>query len=118
MDGARAIEDYFAALRVKDRGRLEEMLHPALRHVSPYGEWTDRDRMLDAIWPALGPIWVEELEVVGEPPVCVACYRHGGASSARLAERFRFEGGRIVEIEVFLGVGALPEGASGPADGS
>ncbi|MEO0650631.1 MAG: hypothetical protein AAFZ65_08135 [Planctomycetota bacterium] len=108
---ARAIETieaYFRAFRERDRATLERILVPDLRHVSPFGTQTARDTMLDTVWPQLGPIWVLELAIYGRHPEFLAHYRHGGASDAHLAERFRFNGDRIVEVEVYLGLGAVP----------
>ena len=108
------VRAYFRAFRDRDRVTLERILAPKLIHRSPFGEHRDRDRMLDQVWPHPGPIWAEEVTVYGRAPEFLAHYRHGGASRGHLVERFVFDGERIVEIEVYLGVGALPtEGPEG-----
>ena len=103
-----AIERYYAAYRERDRAVLEELLTADFRFISSFGEFNDRDRMLDQIWPSVGGSWATNLEVFGTGPEFVVIYEHATAPGverprARMAERIRFEGERIAEIEVFIG---------------
>ena len=101
MDGHEAIHAYFRAFRERDRATLERLLTPAFRHLSPFGHFEDRDRMLDEIWPSVGQHSAEDIEVYGEVPAYMVRYRH--SAGTLMAEYVRFEGDRIAEIEVYVG---------------
>src|SRR5688500_10643923 len=104
MDHETAIHDYFRCFRERDRAGLERLLAPDFRHVSPFGIWADRDRMLDAIWPQVGRSWAVDLEIFGAGPDYMVRYRHAGEhEGGALAEHIRFEGDRIAEIQVYVG---------------
>jgi hypothetical protein len=103
MDHAALIRDYFRCFAERDRAGLERLLMPKFRHVSPYGIYDDRDWMLDEIWPHVGRTWAVDIEVYGAAPCFMVRYRHAGERSGSMAERIRFEGARIAEIEVFAG---------------
>ena len=104
-----AIAAYFDAYRTLDLEGLRALLKKDLRHSSPFGEWTDRDAMLGAIWPSVtGKVYATRLEIFGEGPDYLVRYEHGGGSNARIAEYFRFDDGLIAEIEVYFGKGSLP----------
>jgi hypothetical protein len=107
MDQKAAILAYYDSFRTRDRGALERLLVPDFRHRSPFGEYDDRDRMLDEIWPAVGGSWAIDIEIYGEGPDFMVRYRHNVEGSGTMAEYVRFEGGRIAEIEVYLG--SLPQ---------
>ena len=115
MDYRGTIERYYRAYRERDRETLEALLTPDFRFISSFGEYDARDAMLDQIWPYVGLSWATNLHIVGEGPELVAFYEHETAPGveqprARMAERIRFEGERIAEIEVFMG---RPLGAAG-----
>lgn len=108
MDYHRAIESYYRAYRDRDRERLRALLTPDFHFVSSFGEYRDRDAMLDGIWPAVGQSWATGLRVYGEGPEFVVVYEHESAPGTnnpgvRMAEYVRFEGERIAKIEVFVG---------------
>ena len=107
MDGQRAIHAYFRAFRERDREALERLLTPGFVHSSPFGRWEERDAMLDAIWPAVGRHWAEDIEIFGDGPAYMVRYRH--STGALMAEHFRFEGERIAEVEVYTGRSAARE---------
>ncbi|MFP3943243.1 MAG: nuclear transport factor 2 family protein [Alphaproteobacteria bacterium] len=111
MDATDLIRDYYRCFKDRDRERLRELLTPDFRHVSPFGAYDDRDRMLEEIWPHVGKIWAADIEIFGQGPEYMVRYRHAGESSARLAEYIRFEGDRIAEIEVYPGRGAAGGGS-------
>lgn len=107
MDHRDLIHAYFRCFAEKDRARLEELLVPGFVHTSPFGVFTDRDRMLDAIWPGVeaGGRVATGLEIFGDGPEYAVRYHHEG-DVTRIVEMFRFDGDRIAEVEVFLGRGA------------
>ena len=102
MDQRSAIRAYYDAYRTRDRSVLQRLLTPQMRHRSPFGEYYDRDRMLDEIWPAVGAVWAVDLEIFGDGPAYMVRYRHNVDASAPMAEYICFEDDRIVEIEVYL----------------
>ncbi|MEO0983375.1 MAG: nuclear transport factor 2 family protein [Pseudomonadota bacterium] len=102
------IRDYFRCYKDRDRSRLVEILTEDLVHSGPFGRYENRDKMLDEIWPHVGPIWAVDVEVFGDGPGYMVRYRHEGASAGRLSEYMRFDGDRIAEIEVYHGAGAIP----------
>jgi hypothetical protein len=108
MTHADIIREYYRCFRNRDRPTLERILRPDFRHLSPFGSYDDRDRMLEEIWPHVGAIYAVDIEIFGEGPSYMVRYRHSGGSPARLAEYIRFEGDQIAEIEVYLGRGAMP----------
>lgn len=108
MDYHRTIELYYRAFRERDREGLRAILTPGFRHVSSFGEWNDRDAMIEAIWPAVGQSWAANLRIFGDGPEFVVRYEHETAPGAprppmSMAEYIRFEGDRIAEIEVYAG---------------
>jgi hypothetical protein len=108
LDYHAAIERYYRAYRDRDRGILESLLTPDFHFVSSFGEYRDRDTMLDEIWPGVGQAWATGLTVFGEGPEFVVVYDHETAPwverpRMRMAEFVKFRGERIEEIEVFLG---------------
>ncbi len=108
-DPREAIRRYFACFRSKDLETLRGLLAPGLVHTSPWARYEGRDAMLEEVWPQVsGEVWTEDLEIFGDGPGYLVRYRHGGRSTAHLAEYFRFDGARIAEIEVYCGRGALP----------
>lgn len=103
MDHEAAIRSYFRCFQDRDREGLERLLLPNFRHVSPFAIYADRDTMLDEIWPMVGRNWATQIQIFGNAPEYMVRYRHAGEASGTMAEYFRFERGRIAEIEVFVG---------------
>ena len=108
MDYQEAIKRYYRAFQDRDRESLRSVLAPTFHFVSSFGEYHDRDSMLDAIWPAVGQVWATNLRIFGEGPDFVVLYEHESAPGVErpcmcMAEYVRFEGEQIVEIEVFVG---------------
>lgn len=103
MDAPAIIREYYRCFRDRDLETLRGLLTPDFRHVSPFGSFDDRDRMLEEIRPHVGKSWAVDIEIFGQGPEYMVRYRHAGESTAQLAEYIRFEGDRIAEIEVFLG---------------
>lgn len=108
MDYRGAIERYYRAYRERDREALAALLTADFHFVSPFGEYRERDAMLDEIWPSVGHTWASNLRIFGEGPAFVVLYEHENAPGAprppmAMAEHVRFEGDRIAAIEVFIG---------------
>lgn len=108
MDYRGAIERYYRAFRERDLEGLRALLTPDFHFASGFGEYRERDAMLEAIWPAVGQTWATNLRVFGSAPEFVVLYEHQNAPGVerppmRMAEHLRFEGERIAAIEVFTG---------------
>jgi ketosteroid isomerase-like protein len=108
MDYRSAIESYYRAFRERDLSRLRALLAPDFHFVSSFGEYRQRDAMLEEIWPAVGHTWATNLRVFGHGPDFVVVYEHEHAPGVqrptmRMAEYVRFQGEEIAEIEVFVG---------------
>ncbi len=95
------ILDYYRCYKDRDLETLRALLTPDHKHTSPFMTYTDRDTMLNEIWPYVGKAWATEIEVYGAGPEFLVRYQHAGESSARLAERIHFEGDKIAEITVY-----------------
>ncbi|MFN0056994.1 MAG: nuclear transport factor 2 family protein [Planctomycetota bacterium] len=108
MDYHGAIQSYYRAFRDRDLACLRSLLTPDFHFVSSFGEYRQRDPMLDAILPAVGQAWATNLRVFGHGPEFVVVYEHETAPGVarppmRMAEYIRFRGEQIAEIEVFVG---------------
>lgn len=109
MDAHRsAIRTYYRAFRDRDREALVSLLTADFHFVSGFGEYRERDAMLDEIWPDVGQAWAADLRIFGDGPDYVVVYQHETAPGVqrprmRMAEYVRFEGDRIAQIEVFIG---------------
>lgn len=108
MDYRQIIEAYYGAFRERDRERLRSILTPDFHHVSSFGEWRNRDAMLEAIWPGVGQSWAVNLQIFGDAPEFMVRYQHEGLPGSRrppmsMAEFIRFDGDKIAEIEVYIG---------------
>lgn len=115
MNHCDLIRDYYRCYKERDQERLRALTAPDLVHSGPFGRYEDRDAMIDEIWPHVGPIWAADIEIFGDGPAYMVRYRHEGAASGRLSEYVRFDGDTIVEIEVYLGDGAVPGLGGGAA---
>ena len=105
MDQRATIEHYYRCFRERDLEGLRGILTEDFRHVSSFGEHSDRDRMLADIWPSVGESWARDLHVFGEAPEFMVRYVVESRTRAPvgMAEYIRFRGDRIEEIEVYLG---------------
>ncbi len=108
MDFREVIARYYSAFRYRNREELEEILTPDFHFVSGFGEFRDRDAMLDAIWPSVGGAWATNLRIFGDTPDFVVLYEHELAPGVHrprmaMAEHIRFSGDRIGRLEVFTG---------------
>jgi hypothetical protein len=103
-----AIERYYRAYRDRDREAFESLLTSDVHFVSSFGEYRKRDSMLDEIWASVGQTWATDLQIYGDGPEFVVLYHHETQPGIerpgmRMAERVKFRGERIAEIEVFVG---------------
>lgn len=108
MDYRSAIVRYYRGYRERDKEALQTLLTPDFHFISSFGEYRDRDAMLDEIWPAVGITWATNLRIFGEGPDFVVLYEHEntpdlGRPPMSMAEYIRFEGDKIAAIEVFAG---------------
>ena len=108
MDYHAAIHDYYQAFRERDREALRRALTPGFHFVSAFGEFHERDVMLETIWPSVGQAWATNLRIFGDGPEFVVLYEHETAPGAKrtrmaMAEHLRFEGDRLARVEVFVG---------------
>lgn len=108
MDYHKAVERYYRAFRERDRAALEALLVPEFHFLSSFGEYHDRDAMLDEIWPSVGKAWATNLRIFGAGPELMVIYEQETVPEVErpgmsMAELLRFEGERIAEIEVFVG---------------
>jgi hypothetical protein len=116
MDYHELIRQYYAAFRDRDRKSLTELLTPDFHFISAFGEYRDRDAMLDVIWPSVGQTWATKLRIFGTGPEFVVLYEHENAAGVtrppmRMAEYVLFTGDQIAEIEVFVGRPLTQNGA-------
>ena len=108
MNHRRIIESYYRAFRDADKEALRSILVPEFHHMSSFGEWRDRDAMIEAIWPSVGSSWAANLRILGEAPEFVVRYElesrpEVGRPRTSMAEYVRFERDKIATIEVYIG---------------
>ena len=105
MDKREVIAEYYRCYRDRDLEALRAILTPDFRHTSSFAEYTGRDAMLAAIWPAVGQSWARDLQVIGGGSEFVARFvvESKERPPVRMAEYVRFEGDRIAEVETYLG---------------
>ena len=108
-----AVLRYYRCFRERDREGLRALLTPDFHHVGSFGEHTDRDEMIERIWPGVGRSWAEDIAVYGDGGDLMVHYtiRSHERPPTRMAERLRFRGDRIAAVEVFIG--RAIEGAAG-----
>jgi hypothetical protein len=105
MDKHEIIAEYYRCYRDRDLEALRAILTANFCHISSFAEYTDRDAMLAAIWPAVGQSWARDLQIIGDGSEFVARFvvESKERPPQRMAEYIRFEGDRITEVETYLG---------------
>lgn len=108
MDYVAAIQSYYRGFRDKDLALLQSLLASDFHFVSSFGEYRERDSMLEEIWPSVGQAWATNLRIFGDGPEFVVVYEHENAPGVqrapmRMAEYIRFRGEQIARVEVFVG---------------
>jgi hypothetical protein len=116
MDYKTAIEKYYRAYRDRDRESLRKLLTPDFRFRSSFGDYHERDLLLESIWPEVGQSWATGLRIFGDGPEFMVLYEHENAAGVdrprlRMAEYVRFEGECIAEVEVYVGRITPPPGS-------
>jgi ketosteroid isomerase-like protein len=115
---ATLVRRYFSAYETKDRQVLEDMLDENFTFSSPLDDRIDRAAYFARCWPnsrTLRRITVEKIFEQGDE----AFIRYEAESTTgkkfRNTEWFRFEGGKLMEVQVYFGRDtrpALPAGAA------
>jgi len=105
IDYRAIIRQYYRSFKETDRQTLQDILVPDFRHVSSYAVYSNRDQMIDDIWPEVGNTWASDLKIFGEGPEFMVRYHVTGEGrpATAMAEYIRFEEDKIAEIEVFMG---------------
>lgn len=120
MAGTRIEElarSYFKAFERADRAAIEAALAPGFTFTSPYDDHISRDQWFERCWPHAGSLrFREPMKIVAEGDEAFVRYQADGAGTAFAnAELLRFEGDRLLSVEVFFG--ALPAGSAGAEEG-
>ncbi|SFU70654.1 Ketosteroid isomerase-related protein [Polaromonas sp. YR568] len=108
---ASLVRRYFSAYETKDRLVLEGMLHESFAFSSPLDDRIDRAAYFARCWPnsrTLRRFTVEKIFEQGDE----AFVRYEAESTTgkkfRNTEWFRFEGGKLMEVQVFFGRDTRP----------
>jgi ketosteroid isomerase-like protein len=103
------IRNYYGAYESKDRAVLDGSLTNDFTFTSPNGDnHIDLKKYFEKCWPEAGKIDRFDVDkVIGNGDEAFVRYRCVTTSgrSFRNAEYFKFENGKIKEIEVFFGIG-------------
>ena len=104
-DNVEIVRVYFDCYAQRDRATLEKLLVKSLVFKSSYAVYTDRDEMLDEIWPHVitNRSRVENLKCFQCDDQVIARYDLINNGVTRICELFEFETNRIKSIEVFVG---------------
>lgn len=105
MKYRQTIKQYYQSFKDADKEALREILTPDFKHISDFATYTNRDEMIEEIWPAVGQTWAEDLQIFGSHPEFMVRYKVVGGErpSQNQSNYIRFEGDKITEIEVFMG---------------
>lgn len=102
MNKKEIIKTYYNCFKKKDRATLEKILKEDFKFTSSYANYTNRDEMLDDIWPQ---IIVNTDKIIG-----LEIFENGNRfmvkysnSKASVSEFIRLDNGKIAETEVFIG---------------
>ena len=110
------VRKYYAAYESKDRKVVEALLSDDFRFTSPYDDHIDRATYFNKCWPGSEDIRAFHIETLfdnGSEAMVHYELEQKAGDPFRNTERFRFDGNKIKEIEVFFG--SLPKGdSSGP----
>jgi ketosteroid isomerase-like protein len=103
------IREYYGAYESKDRAVLDGLLSNDFTFTSPNGDdHIDLKKYFEKCWPEAGKIDSFDVDkIIGNGDDAFVRYRCLTTSgrSFRNVEHFRFENGKIKEIEVFFGAG-------------
>jgi ketosteroid isomerase-like protein len=97
------IKEYYRCFSEKDKAPLYQILSPDFKHISPFAEYNDRDKMIEEIWPYVGQAIPTNLEIFISERGYMVKFKNVGAFEKSMAEYIEFNGNRIAKIEVFAG---------------
>ena len=102
MSKKEIVKAYYNSFEKKDRATLEKILKEDFKFTSSYANYTNRDDMLDDIWPqiVINTNKIIGLEIFENGDRFMVKYSNGRAS---VSEFIRFDNNKIVEAEVFIG---------------
>ena len=75
MSYQQIIKQYYQSYKDTDKEALKELLAPDFKHISDFATYTDRDEMIEDIWPAVGQTWAEDLQIFGSHPEFMVRYK-------------------------------------------
>lgn len=110
------VRRYYRAYEQKNRSVVEELLSDDFTFTSPYDDHIDRPAYFERCWPnseGIRAFRIESLLDNGREALVRYALERNTGSPFRNAERFRFDGAKIKEIEVYFG--ALPDSAASTA---
>jgi len=127
MDGEEAMDStisdlvrrYYRAYEQKSRTVVEALLSDDFVFTSPYDDRIDRSTYFERCWPnseSIRAFRIESLLEDGREAFVRYTLETKAGSPFRNAERFRFDGARIKEIDVYFG--ALPDSSDATRDHS
>lgn len=97
---------YFNAFQNADRAGMEALLAPEFTFTSPFDAAISRAAYFERCWPFAGSFrFRADMQIFESGSECVVVYATEGkpGGTFRNAELLRFEGGRLVSIDVFFG---------------
>lgn len=105
MEDREIIKEYYRCFKDADKEGLRKILPPDFKHISEYAIYSNRDKMMEDIWPNVGKTYAENLQIFGSRPDYFVRYKVVGGDrlGRNMAEYIRFEGEKIAEIEVYTG---------------
>ncbi|NIR66739.1 MAG: hypothetical protein GWN00_31740 [Aliifodinibius sp.] len=105
MKKHQVIREYYRCYKEADKETLRDILTTDFQHKSEFTIYSNRDEMIEEIWPHVGKSWAENLQIFGTHPEYMVRYKvvGGDRPPRNMAEYIRFEADKIAEIEVFVG---------------
>jgi hypothetical protein len=102
MSKKEIVQTYYNCFEKKDRATLEKILKEDFKFTSSYVNYTNRDEMLDDIWPqiVINTNKIVDLEIFENGNRFMVKYSNGRAS---VSEFIRLDGNKIAETKVFIG---------------
>ena len=111
------VRKYYGAYEQKNRKIVEDLLTADFRFTSPYDDRIDRKTYFEKCWPnsdGIRAFHIESLLDDGREALARYTLETTKGTRIRNTERFRFDGTKIDEIEVYFG--ALPNATSTVSD--
>jgi hypothetical protein len=105
-DVSEAVRGCYRAYETNDRRLIESLLADEFTFSSPHDPHLDRDAYFERCWPNsrhIETIAIEKLFVQGDEAFVRYRLTNDAGSSWRNAEWLRFDGGKLVEVQVYYG---------------